>query len=212
MTRKMGLFLASTFALSLQSGGCNVLPTVAVDVPLTGGSGTFDVQAGVPTQKSGNFAFNPGSVSVGRGSLSIGADAVSVTPTGNGGGKILQTTQQAVSCTDACSTAGVDGGTCSAVCGSSQLSITVRIAATDNADRVCEDGTPDSEIPRETYGPYLLQLDANGNVESVTPSSVTFGSLTVSLLNAGEFSVCIDVISPIDASLQIDNLIFNVGL
>lgn len=211
MSGKRTALLLSAFVGSLQVGGCAPL-TFEVPVALTGGSGSFDVQAGVPAQKSGSFVFNPGSFDAGSGSLALSADDVKITPASSGSGKVISTAQQVVTCMDACIAADVDGDTCDQVCNSSTLQVTIRIASVDNAERVCEEGTADADIPRDTYGPYLLELDENGEVVSVTPSSIAFGELTVSLLNEGEFTVCIDIISPIDASITIQNLVFNVGL
>ena len=84
MSGKSTALMLSAVVISLQVGGCAPL-TFEVPVALTGGSGSFDVQAGVPEQKKGSFVFDPGSLSAGSGTLALSADDVTVTPTSSGG-------------------------------------------------------------------------------------------------------------------------------
>ena len=88
-----------------------------------------------------------------------------------------------------------DGGT---------LIVTARIAAVAQLAVVCEEG--------ELYGPFEVQLDANYVPVSVDPSTVTLTQDTIDLINIGEFSLCIEVESPIDGTVTIDRLNFRVGL
>jgi hypothetical protein len=84
------------------------------------------------------------------------------------------------------------------------LIITAWIDAVDAVDAVCETG--------EEYGPFTVELDDDYNIVDVNPSSVTLTPTTIDLLNGGEFSLCIEVTSPVDGTVSIDTLTFRVGL
>ena len=84
------------------------------------------------------------------------------------------------------------------------LVVTAWIASVDQLDVVCTDG--------EQYGPFEVQLDVNYVPVSVDPSSVTLSQNTIDLINVGEFSLCIEVVSPVDGTVTIDRLNFRVGL
>jgi len=88
--------------------------------------------------------------------------------------------------------------------GGSTLTITAWIAAPEDVETVCESG--------EKYGPFSVELDANNQPMSVDPSSVPLTQNTIDLLNAGTFSVCIVVTSPVDGTVTIDALSFSLGL
>jgi len=84
------------------------------------------------------------------------------------------------------------------------LIITAWIDTLAAIDTVCETG--------EEYGPFTVELDEDWNVVSIDPSSVTLTQTTIDLLNGGEFSLCIEVTSPVDGTVSIDTLTFRVGL
>lgn len=84
------------------------------------------------------------------------------------------------------------------------LTITAWIAAVDAIDTVCETG--------EEYGPFSVELNEANQPVSVDPSSITLSQSTIDLINGGQFSLCIEVVSPIDGTVTIDALSFNLGL
>ncbi len=84
------------------------------------------------------------------------------------------------------------------------LIITAWIDDADALDTVCTTG--------EEYGPFTVELDEDWNVVSVDPSSVTLTETTVDLLNAGEFSLCLEVTSPVDGTVRIETLTLRLGL
>ena len=86
----------------------------------------------------------------------------------------------------------------------STLVITVWIAPIDEVETVCDAG--------EQYGPFDVTLDENYVPVSIDPSSITLSGGTLDLLNAGEFSLCIEVVSPIDGTVTIESLTLNLGL
>lgn len=86
----------------------------------------------------------------------------------------------------------------------STLVVTVWIAPADEIDTVCGGG--------EEYGPFNVTLDDNNVPTAVEPSRVTFTQETIGLLNGGEFSLCVRVVSPIDGTVTIESLVFNLGL
>jgi len=207
--RKRSIGCVTLTLLPMAVGGCaltSIIPTIAVPLILTGALAQILVQAGTPATQSGSLSFeSPDAVNIGRGSLEIQADAIRLSSSTIGKiNTLAQQTQEA--CLAACGTAGVDSDTCGAVCTSGQLQITVWVAGADDIGTVCTGGA------RDTYGPYLVTLDENGNGVSVSPSSVTLKALTLELMNQGNLSICLEVISPEDGEVLISELTANVGL
>ena len=84
------------------------------------------------------------------------------------------------------------------------LVVSASIASVEELDTVCENG--------EKYGPFNVALDVNNQPVSVDPSSVTLSQNTIDLINGGTFSLCIEVTSPIDGTVTIEALNFDLGL
>jgi hypothetical protein len=84
-----------------------------------------------------------------------------------------------------------------------ELVITVWIDAPENEGTVCDDG--------EQYGPFTVVLDENYVPVSVDPAEVTLSEATVALINAGEFSICIRVLSTITGTVEITALTFTLS-
>ena len=150
--------------------------TVDFDLTQSGGLGTFEAQAGVPTDNRGTGSVTLGAP-IGTGSLAIDPSDIIVTPAG---AAKASTAMQA----------------------DTTLIITAWIAGANESDTVCGGG--------EQYGPYTVVLDESYAPISVTPSSIVLTQNTVDLLNAGQFSLCIRVESPIDATVEILSLSFNL--
>lgn len=88
--------------------------------------------------------------------------------------------------------------------GGGVIEIRVAIAATDAVDTVCDDG--------DSYGPFHITLDADDVPVSVDPSEVTLTPATIDLINSRGFSVCLEVTSPLDGTIDINALTFSFGL
>jgi hypothetical protein len=84
------------------------------------------------------------------------------------------------------------------------LEITAWIASADLLDTVCDVG--------EQYGPYEVTLDANYVPIAVQPATITLTQTTLDLLNGGEFSLCVQVVSPVSGTVRIESFTFNLGL
>ncbi len=82
------------------------------------------------------------------------------------------------------------------------LQITVLIDGIEDVDTVCTDG--------EQYGPYSITLDENNVPVSIDPSEINLTANTIALLNSGEFSICIAVLSPVSGTVRIATLTFSV--
>jgi hypothetical protein len=80
------------------------------------------------------------------------------------------------------------------------LVVTVRIADIDELETVCDDG--------EQYGPFEVTLDENNVPVSITPSEVDLSENTVDLINSGEISLCLRVVSPVSGTVTITRLTF----
>lgn len=84
------------------------------------------------------------------------------------------------------------------------LTITARIAPPSERETVCETG--------ETYGPFTVALAPGFVPVSVEPANFTITQSTIDLLNAGGFSLCLEVVSPIDGTVTIQSMAFDLGL
>jgi hypothetical protein len=168
-----------------QVGGCggglaSLIPEQPVDFALGSGLGQFEVTAGQPAAKTGTGSFDLGEYSVGRGSVELNPNVITVTPSASSGNKGTVNLQQTTT-----------------------LEITVWIAASAEIDTVCEAG--------EQYGPYNVTLDEDYVPVAIDPPQVTLSQSTLDLLNGGEFSLCIQVVSPVDGTVTIESLTFNLG-
>ena len=83
--------------ITLQAGGCgglaDIIPEQTVDFGLGSGLGEFEVQADQPAYKTGTGSFDLENIELGRGSVQLDPDAITVTPadaTGDKGSVNLQ--------------------------------------------------------------------------------------------------------------------------
>ena len=88
--------------------------------------------------------------------------------------------------------------------GTSQLIVTAWVGTVEELTTVFDAG--------DEYGPYTVTLDTNNVPVSVSPSSINLTDKTIGLLNGGQFSLGLRVLSPIDGMVTIGSLTFNLGL
>ena len=177
-----GLFAVLGCTVSVPAGaaaaGGGGTPQFTAEFDLTGGLGTFEVQAGVPAENRGtsNFTIEGGTIS--SGSVELDPSVITVTPAAgtNKANVAMQANQT--------------------------LIVTVQIAQADQIDTVCDVG--------EQYGPFTVVLDENYVPVSIDPSTVTLSQNTIDLINLGQFSICLRVESPVDGTVTIQNLVFNL--
>lgn len=203
----IALSLVVTWAFS----GCNVsslipIPPVELDLAAAGAS-EFQADAGTPVRKTVQFSAVEAPVDFSGGSIAIDPDAISVTPSDTTGGKLavrLQPADDLPTCLEACDFAGVDATTCSNVCENGELAITVWVGSRENIIAECEDG--------DEYR-FRVTLDEESRPVSVSVSPSSFQPNTRALLNAGsDIGLCIQVVSPVDATVLIDSLTLNLRL
>jgi hypothetical protein len=156
--------------------------TVPVDVPLGNNLGSFEVQAGVPLTHRGTVTGIDTTVEVGSGNLAFDTDDITVTPADGGGGKRRDVNLQ----------------------DTTVLIVTAWIDDVAALETVCEAG--------EEYGPFEVTLDENYVPVAIDPDHVNLSQTTVDLINGGEFSLCLEILSPIDATITIERLTLNLGL
>ena len=84
------------------------------------------------------------------------------------------------------------------------FTIEVRLGAKGTEGTVCDDG--------ERFGPYVVELDEDFKVVSITPSSVTLSQNAVDLLNGGDFVLCITVDTDFSGTIVVDEFLFTVTL
>gem|GEM_PF-6199507 len=203
--RRFTLMITLGFVSTILSvlPGCSAI-TIPVPVSLTeAGVGSFDVMAGVPANAKANFSFTLEQRG-GSGRLSIDPANVSIQPTNTATGKVSALTfQEQNACLDACSSAGVAADTCDTVCTQGELLVTIWIGSQDAIAADCASG--DQFV-------FYVVLDASGNATSVSVAPTSLPQSTLDLLNGGSFGACVEVLSPIDGTVVVDTLTFNVGL
>lgn len=131
---------------------------------------------------------NRGTGALGETSIEIGSGTLNLSPS-------------AITVTPADSGSGKGGVNQQA---GEPLIVVARIAPLADLATVCETG--------EEYGPFSVELDENYVPVSVDPSSVTLTQDTIDLINIGEFSICLEVTSPVTGTVTIEQLDFRVGL
>lgn len=185
MNKRILVMTAGVAALTAwQLGGCNLADLVRIP-PIT-----FELGAGLAEfeVQAGQAVRNSGSGAFDLSGFSIGSGSIELDPS------VITVTP---------SGSPVGKGTANLQSGGI-LEITVWIAPADDVDTVCDTG--------EQYGPFSVTLDENNVPVSVDPSEVTLTQNTLDLLNSGSFSLCIEVISPVDGTVTINSLTFNFGL
>lgn len=163
--------------------GCRQAVRIPASFELNEDLGTFEVTAGGTTQNKGSGNLGETSPNFSGGAVSLDPDDISFVPSESDGGKGRTNFQG-------------DGGS---------FSVIAAIAAIEDVETVCD--TPVSE-----YGPFVVTLDEDNNVESIEPNSVELDQETMDLINSGAFSLCITVESNVDGTITIDALSFELGL
>jgi hypothetical protein len=182
--------------------GCSNLVTIPIPFNTGNALGTFEVTAGVPESKTASFVLDDTAPEAGGGNLEVELDAISITPTNNGGGKLRPTQQDVNLCLTACLGANVDQDTCDNVCEENNLLITMRVGTATAT--VCNS---DDEYQA------VVALDDDGNPTGVQVTPQSLSEETIAVLNSGEtLAICVEVLSPISGEVLIDEVIFNVGL
>lgn len=198
--------LASVMAFT--AGGCNIsnlIPPVVLDLE-GAGSSQFDVQAGTPSRKTIIFGGIESPVTFSGGTFSMDVSALSLTPSDTTQNKrpvAAQTTGSEI-CLQACQQAGVDAADCSTVCDSNVLMVNVWVGSSDAINADCENG--------DKYE-FIITLDQGDQPVSVSVSPNQATQATLDLLtSAGGFGMCIEVISPVDGTVVIGSILFNIQL
>lgn len=203
MRRKSCLLIGAAILTGWQIGACvQAIPLIPIEIPLSGGLASFQVDAGTPAESTGTASFDS-PIAIGRGTIELDPSVITLTPAGSGSGKVVANNQQAVQdCQDACAAAGLPAADCNTICQDQTLRVTVWLDTPANSTTVCDSGTQ--------FGPFDVTLENNAPT-AVSPSSVNIAP-ALALLNSGSFSICIEVISPIAGTVTIGGLTFNVGL
>ena len=98
---------------------------------------------------------------------------------------------------------GAGKGAVAAQGATTTVEVTIRIAGSDELETVCDSG--------EEYGPFEVVFDAELDVVSIDPSTVTLSETTVALINSGALSLCIDVVSTAGGTVTINGYTIVVG-
>lgn len=94
----------------------------------------------------------------------------------------------------------------SAVAGQNTCDLTVegRVAATGQEADVC--------TSTDDYGPYVVTLDDDFMITGIDPATITLSEATISVLDTGTVTVCLEVTAPFSGTVTISALTFNVNL
>ena len=183
--------------------GCGgILPQITVPVRL-GGSGTFDVQPGVPVTKNLTATFDTGNLTVGSGSVAVDPSLMTVNRAS------AKTTQAATGCSDACGQAGLSAAECSQICADGEVHVIVLIGAGDEESTVCTTG--ERYPPQDQADAFRVTL-VNDVPTSVTPDSISFQPRTLQALNDGSASFCVTVIAGFSGQVILDQVTLTAGL
>jgi hypothetical protein len=63
----------------------------------------------------------------------------------------------------------------------------------------------------QVYGPFDITLDAGSQPSSVSPATAQATPETMDIINIGAYSVCVKVVSPIDAEVDLNSVGFNIA-
>lgn len=182
--RRKSQFWATASILTLAGviGGCPPI-RVPVDLNLNGAVGAeFAVQADLSLQRTFGLTFdNQSGITIGQGTFEIEAKNIAVIINPEGPGK----------------------GTVGFQASDNSITVTARVAAAGQESSVC---TSDDE-----YGPFTVELSAENVPVSVSPSSITLSENTVTVLNSGVLTLCLEVLAPFNGMVTIHTLTLNVG-
>ena len=81
-------------------------------------------------------------------------------------------------------------------------SVMFHIAPADQRETVCTGGVQ--------YGPYVVGLSSAFLPTTVAPTTATANAQTLSIMNAGPFAVCLEVLSPVGGSFSLDGWVVDV--
>lgn len=101
-------------------------------------------------------------------------------------------------------TASVSGAklvTAAATSDSAQMFL--RVAASEAIETVCAFG--------ELYGPFDVMLDSAFQPATVSPGTASATQATIDVVNTGAYSLCVQVLPPIDAIVDLNRLGFTVS-
>ena len=79
----------------------------------------------------------------------------------------------------------------------------LRIDRAEAFSTVCTSG--------EVYGPFEITLDGLSQPSSVSPATTEASQSTMDIINLGAYSVCVQVVSPINAEVDLNNVGFQIA-
>lgn len=63
----------------------------------------------------------------------------------------------------------------------------------------------------DTYGPYTVGVDADGQATSIDPNELDLLPDTIDLINTGNIAICLRVESPVSGTIRIREMRFNLS-
>lgn len=190
--------------------------------------GQFDLDAGVPARTKARGELGTGGAALASGEIEIDISGISVTPrdpaeakgvlkkvvelagdeatkrrSDEGLGKSGRSERMPSASVGVPSAFQTRAKTPTSQQADSVLEITIWIAEAALYDTVCDDGT--------RYGPYRVTLDADYAPTAIDPPTISLTDATINVLNTGEFSLCIGMLSPITGTIEIESLTFHLA-
>ncbi len=204
-------FVGLCCVVLLPMAGCAIVNQFIPPFPLDlegAQAATFQAKAGTPVRNLARFGgVVDAPIAIGGGAMTLSLDSITISPDNTSGGKRLlqaQTGGDPNVCLDACAAATVDSATCSTVCESGMLVIDIWVGPFEAIQADCTSG--------DNYR-FTITLDENGQPTAVTVSPDALQAGTLDLLNnGGEIGVCIELLSPIDATITLAEVILTFQL
>lgn len=209
MNRYFFLWSIPLFTVISTTLGCNLaslIPIPPVDLDLTAaGASTFQVTGGVPDQKQARFSGPDIPFDLGGGAIRISPSVITVTPTAMGKGVLaVQSVDVVPACLEACNLAGEDAATCSLVCEGGELVVTIWVGPFADIQADCTSG--DRYEFTVTLDDQLQPTSVSVTPEDLLPSTL------VLLTSGGEIGLCIQVLLPVDGTVEITTVTLNLRL
>jgi hypothetical protein len=194
-----GVMLSCTAVMGLAILGCEAQPpdgsNVRLEIPL-GENSSFDAAAGGQVGKALAITnFDPQGSVIGVGTVSLAAVDISVVEDTGSNGE--------ADCDAKCTSNGLPAATCADVCSNGKLYVVVAIGTTADGEDTC--------ATADKYGPFVVTLDADGTATAVSPVNAVLQTKTIAALNAADIGICIAVISPVTGTVDIKQILLDVG-
>jgi hypothetical protein len=79
-----------------------------------------------------------------------------------------------------------------------QVQMYAYVSSASQANFTCSSG--------ERYGPFMVDVENSNQAKSITPAKASATRPTLSVINAGSFTLCLEIVSPVEAKIDVDGV------